>query len=633
MIRRSTYWIGGLAIGLGLWVMLWERRCDSTDQAALKAQFLTFWDENAVSKLRISGPAGEVEVERIAERWHLLRPVEDEADPEKLRQLVRLLCRLPLVEPLKEAEFAAEEFGFSKSNVIEVDLLAGTRLLGRISLGREGPFQKTAYASVLEMAGRQRGGLVRMEMREWLATPLAQLRDRRLLRVPAGLITQYRLKTGQGEIVLRREERKARWHIETPLQSRANDDIAYSLLEELTLMEAVEFRDDQALAGTASLDGKSAMFRLEKGPGTPLEITLRQEEDGEGIAYLLAKRSDRKAVLRIRDNLVQRLPRNVNQLRYPYLAEIPVQGVARIQIKSRSDPDVDLVHTGSEWKLSYLAELWPANTSRIEELLGALNAEPVLEFRSSAGAQSGSYGLDQPLATLSVTTSQVDAERLKTYRENLARKEGGAEVKAPPEAEVVTRTLRFGRGDDAFLNANYEGEPYIFAIDPALVLSHLPTHPLKWRGLRLFDFRPVEVREIGVSEVGGMDSVLYYNHLRNEWTGLVDGERIDEKINVRLAERLAYHLSSLAAVDWMTERRDALRALQRPGSLVRIRISRAAAGSGEEKEEAFALRLAPAVQEDRVSFYYGQFEGRPDVFLLSAENYERLIYPVLKQEL
>lgn len=627
--------MGGLAIAVGLWVAVWERKFDSTNQVAQKARFLTLWEEGTVETVRIAGPGGELEVEKEAgkKRWRLIRPVEDEADPEKMAALVRLLCRLPLVERLQGAEFSAEEFGFSRSNVIEVDLLSSRGVLGKLLLGREGPFEKTAYASMLQPDGSTRSGLVRMELRDWMASPLAQLRDRRLLRVPPGAITQYRMKTVQGEILLRRDEREPRWHIDTPLQCRANDDIAYSLLEELTTMQAEEFRDDQALTGLAAVDEQTAVFRLEKGAETPLEISLRQEQGPDGVTYLLAKRSGRKAVLRIRDDLVRRLPRNVNQLRYPYLAEVPVNVVARITIRSRTDPDVVLFHSGTEWKQSYRSEQWPANTGRIEELLAALNTEPVLEFRASAGAQAASYGLDSPILSLSLTTSQIDPNELKQYRERKARSAGEGKGEPAPKAQVETRTLRFGRGEDAFLNANYEGEPYIYAIDPSFVQSHAPTHPLKWRGLRLTEFRPIDLREIAISEPGGADLLLNYDATCNQWTGLLNGQRIDEKINPRLAEGLAYHLGSLTAVDWLTERREALRALQRPGCRVRVKISRSPAGAQNERTEQFALLLAPSVQDDRVLFYFGQFEGQPDVFLLKAESFARLIYPVLKRDL
>lgn len=631
MIRKSTLGIGALAICLVVVVLAWERRLDSTDMRVYKEGFLNLWSEQSVRRLRIAGPGGEVLVERKEDHWQMVQPIDDEADPDKLVQLLRHLCQLPLVEQLTEKELAAEEFGFSKSNVIVLELRSAEGLVGKLALGREGPFERTAYVRVLEGEGMGRAGLVRMETRDWLATPLAQLRDRRLLRLAPGAVTQYRLKTAQGEIALRREEREPRWHLETPLQCRANDDIAYSLLEELSQMEAEEFRDDLALAGMASLDGQTAVFRLETGTGTPLEIMLRQEDDSDGAVHLLAKRSGRKALLRIRDDLVRRLPHNVNQLRYPYLAEFPLYAVARIHLRSRTDPDVVLFHSGAEWRQLYRSEQWPANTGRIEELLGALNAEPVLEYRSSSGAQSANYGLDQPLVTLSITTSRVDAEVLQAYREK--KRQGGEAKVESPTPEVETRTLRFGRGEDAFLNANYEGEPYVYAVDPSFVSSHLPSHPLKWRGLRLLSIRPMEMREIAVAQTGGEDLLLKYDHLRNVWSGTLDGERIDEQINSHLAEGLAYHLGSLTAVDWLTDRRDALRSLQRPSCRVRIKTSPAGNAAEGAAPREIAVNLAPSVQNGRVQFYYGQFEGQPDVFLLTAETYARLVLPVLKQGL
>jgi len=327
----------------------------------------------------------------------------------------------------------------------------------------------------------------------------------------------------------------------------------------------------------------------------------------------------------------------VNQLRYPYLAEIPADTVARIQIQSRVDPDVDLRRTRQGWKLLYASKQWPANEGRIERLLTALNSEPVIEYRSSTGARSKAYGLDRPLLTLSYTTSEVDRAEWERYQSRLQQAgpgaNGGEELKKP-EAEIDTETIRFGRGEDAFLNANFAGDPFIYAVDPSLVLSFIPSHPLKWRGLRLLDFRLLDVREISVSEAGGVEMDLFYNPLRNEWSGLLDGEPVDDEINPRLAERLAYSLGTLHAVDWLTDRREALRALERPSCEVRLRLasSNASGGGDPDDLQEVSFRLAPAVRGGRVPFYFGQFSDRPDVFLLDDETYAELTFPVLEQD-
>jgi len=239
MVSKATIWISGIAIALGLFVLLVERHLDSTREALHRARFLTLLEAGEISTVRVSSPGHRAVLERGEESWHLVSPLQDVADPEKLEHLLKQLCQLPLVEALAPAGVSEETLGFSKSNVIEVELEASGSEPRRILLGRSGPFDGTIYAKADTGPQAGRPCLVRFEGRGELASPLERLRDRRLLRVHPGAIRGYRLRTKAGEIVLRREEREPKWHIESPLQTRANDDIAFSLVEELTKMEAV----------------------------------------------------------------------------------------------------------------------------------------------------------------------------------------------------------------------------------------------------------------------------------------------------------------------------------------------------------------------------------------------------------
>jgi len=137
----------------------------------------------------------------------------------------------------------------------------------------------------------------------------------------------------------------------------------------------------------------------------------------------------------------------------------------------------------------------------------------------------------------------------------------------------------------------------------------------------LFELRGIEIAETGMPEVK-----LTYDYLQNAWAATWGGNQADDKIDTRRAELLVTTLGSLIARDFLTSRADALQALRNPSCVVKIRT---AARPGDP-ETGRILRLAAAVSGSRVEFYYGQFEGDPDVFVLDAEIYGRIVTPVVR---
>ena len=73
-----------------------------------------------------------------------------------------------------------------------------------------------------------------------------------------------------------------------------------------------------------------------------------------------------------------------------------------------------------------------------------------------------------------------------------------------------------------------------------------------------------------------------------------------------------------------------LEALDKPSCLLRVSIVHPEAKN--QKEVQFTMKFAPAtVLNNRVTSYYGQFQGHPDVFLLDAVSYNQIVAPLLSE--
>jgi len=593
---------------------------------------------SALDRIAIGAAGGETELRRVDSRWEFVRPFADLADPDRMRNLVPALCRLPILASLKAGQVNDSALGLAPSQAIRLELGQESRT-DRIWIGRAGALDDTVYARIESPA---RGGdasgvhLVNSPLRPVLAAPADHLRERRLFSFPVDQIRSYAFRTANLDVEFTRDPGDPRWRLTRPVPCRANDDIAESILEELAGMRAQGFFEDRARTGGSETqaDGLRVGLTVQPREGNAVQIVLEPKAArGSEGEVMLAHVDGRRSALEIRDDLIHRLPRSLEQLRYPYLAEFNRDAVARIVIRSRDDPAVELAHDGRGWSLVGTGVAQPAHDDRVKQLISALLAEPILQFRSNSLANLETFGLDRPFVRLALVTSSIDSQVYDAYQAALARaRAAGLEPSSVPvpQVQVEEHAYAFGFGRDGLLNVHPAGTTFIYGLDPSFLSNALPTHPLKWRDLQLLSFSLFEVRSVSVALAGEPEVRLDYDYLRNEWAASSDGAPVSRAVDPRRAERLAVVLGNLRARDYLTSRADAYSALARPSAVVRVRtLSR----PGEPETER-VLRLAPAVSgaATHVEFYFGQFEREPDVFMLDAAAYDRIAAPVWKPD-
>tara|TARA_R110002096_G_scaffold200639_1_gene384613 strand:- start:24920 stop:26875 length:1956 start_codon:yes stop_codon:yes gene_type:complete len=649
MIKSSTtITLVSIAAVLAIFVLGFERRIESSRQAKVSSRILATVPVEELKRIKVTNQMGEISIDRKDGGWKLMKPIGDYADPGLVAKLADKLAHLTIRETIDRDEIGGDKirlsrFGLSKSAFIEVKMeFEGKREPVTFHFGANGPLLGTIYAKIPDSSNRKDVYVVDGDFRSWITDPGDALRDRRLFREDPGKIEAYVLTTEKGEMALKREPDAPRWYVERPIKARANDDIAYSILNELSQLQVDEFLDEQV--GSASGVGSggdpdTAVFKLKPQGGKPFTVRLRELGSEGEQRTMLAEVDGRDAVFRINNNLVSRLPKNTSQIRYPYLADLDPTTLARIQIESPLD-SVDirrLKDGGKEWHLIKGGVSQRANQDKIEQLLTALNTETIVEYRSDTVPNLEEYGLDRPFLQIAFTSSTVDGDALDRYRNELAKAEQTGKSKEEierPKVEIKTRTIRFGRKGDILLNAKFDDEPYVYAIDPAFLSIYVPTHPIAWRGLELLGFELLSLQAIEMAEAGNPELKLFFNYMHGKWSGLLGDQRVDDLIDRRLAERLAIHLSQLKGRQWLSgSRQDAYRALRNPSLQLRIKLQKPSIGTQKPNPVGVAsLAFAPAtISGDRVTNYFGQFEGYPDVFVLSGEDYDKIVVPVFKR--
>jgi len=231
-----------------------------------------------------------------------------------------------------------------------------------------------------------------------------------------------------------------------PIQCRANDDIAYSLLEELAAMTAVAFIEDRALPAGSQVNQAAATFVIQPKQGEAVHLTLEPKpaKTAQSKAAMFAHIGGRTTTLEIADDLVSRLPRSLEQFRFPNLVEFNKATVAKVVIESRENPTVQLQSDGRRRNLLNGDQSRPANEERLKRMLDALLTEPILDFRSNSLADLERFGLDRPDLRVSIVTSSIDAELYEAYQRDLnqARFDGREPSSVPSPGQSGTTRAR-----------------------------------------------------------------------------------------------------------------------------------------------------------------------------------------------
>ncbi|MCC6884787.1 MAG: DUF4340 domain-containing protein [Verrucomicrobiales bacterium] len=573
--------------------------------------------------------------------WFLSKPEADRADPDAMKSLLDMLSHLAIRDVLSDQEtsvgsdLAATKIGLEGDDAITL-LIQESEVSQssedgkhRIVIGKPSPLENTIYAT--------REGDVSTDLklphvvmgnpRRFLENAVSTLRDQHLVLIPPDAIVHIGLRLPGGEIEAVRQilPRPSNWRVTRPIQSRADLDVMDRLISGITSLRIDKVINSNALkipaAGSPLPPGSAVIEMRLQGIDQPLSITLlpTPPPDGEPTpaagagAALAATVSDRPATYLVQSDLLATLPAEPKGYRDSHLARIPSSLIRQIEIKSREDPDVNLqASPGQEgviWSSHRNGQMELADQARVNHLIDAINEEKIIDFASDSPSQMGQYGLNPPALTVTLGLAQPVP----------------GDPKAPPK--IVPYTLLLGSTNESTLFANFSGEPFIYALSPAF-RSQIPTHPLKWRNLKVLNFNRSSLIQIRRDQPGQEGSLLElnYDYRSDTWNGTQGGKPLGDLLDTAIANRIAELTGSLTATDWLTALTGAYQALAKPSMILTLKTKEydKAAKATREVDKEFKFATAGG------GYYYGIEAGSPDVFLLPGEAYRELLTPIFK---
>jgi hypothetical protein len=615
----TTIALAVIAICLGIATAVVDRK-EEVDSASAANVLVRFSQEDVSRVVIEKGPSRTV-IQRNGTQWFFSEPEQDRVDAGVVKALLDELNHLTVLDVMGEDESQTPtQMGVEGDQAIRISVSGkpekGDPIKEEFVLGGEAPRANSIYASEGE-----RTVVVDGNPRPWVEQPLTTLRDQRLISAPVETIVQLGIKRSTGELAVQRKltPPQQNWALIEPVQVWASPAKLDELLAELANLKITEVVSDvpsgEEIPNPLPDDAAVLQIRV-FGIEKPLTVYLKQIEAPpvEGApAMIEARVSDRPSVYRFPSTILTKLPAEADELRDRTLARIPEQFLESIWIQSRIDPDVILrsapTNEGLRWDVSMNNKLIPANGSQVSELVAGVNEAVIQDFASDLGTDMAGFGLLPPARKITFNLKFPGPPN--------------PDGSAGPQ-QTMQRVLNLGwkDGDEQRLFANFEGEPYVYELDPSFV-SLFPTHPLKWRSLNVLTFHKIHLESI-TREIAGAEKLkLDYQYQTDTWTANRNGMAVPT-LDRAAANRLQERLGSLSCNGWYLSAANAHRALQTPGVTFSIVTKELDPARGEAVRKTHRIILAGTGGD----LYYGQLEGSPDVFILSHEKYRDLIRPV-----
>jgi hypothetical protein len=576
MNLRTTLALLVIAIGLGLFIWILERRSPSTREN--RTGYIVDLDRNDVTRLEITNENANTVLNKTAAGWQITAPVNDRADVrvvDSLLDSIQFLQRDDTISNLGKGEKRQKrlkDFGLQKPHLRLV--WQTKKRHSSIEFGADTAVEGTCYvriegSDVVFVTGNELKNLVLKRsnaFRDHQITPFLTTQiDRVIVHQPAGDIELARQESG--------------WQIVRPIKARADDDIVNAALEKINATPILDFADSEKIPN-AETESSSRSISLFSGD-EKVEIFCGSSVPNQPDKIYLRVPS-RPSLLLVTDSFAQTINVKPNQLRDRRIARLNSDIIDRIRIDQAGAASLLLARHEDHWEMVG-PQNTPANAEIVNRLIATLNSANVQEFVSDTATDLSRYGLDAPTLRIGFSSYASD---------NTAESGAGEEPIA---------TLAVGKLDNDAYFARIEEEPYIFSVSKQTIDS-LPNHDFDFWALDVLSLERSDLVSIEIDN--GARKVELIRDDRGKWVVKEKAESQDEAA----LQTFLNAVSHIRAIAWMGPSQPAY-GLDRPTEMIRIRT----------KSGQFELQIGGS--NDRGD-HYAMLANR--VFLIGANDYQQL---------
>ncbi len=603
MKTKSTWILALVALAVAGMAWLLINKVPTTRDREGGRDLLAF-DRDAATTVTLKNDGATLVLSKRGSRWQLTSPLEADADPSRLNDLLnaaeflRIHQEIP-ADAVRDTPSLLTDYGLDAP--AETVTIESNGKMVTVQFGKETALPGRLYA---RLAGRDAVYVVDASLRDLARLSADEYRDRRFLNVAPPAVQSVTLETGGQSMTFVRDGDQ--WKMTRPFTARADRERLEDWLSDLATSQIGVFTQTPAegakgdglatppLVVRLTSDEQETPIVVEFGgpapelpPPPPSEFDDPNAPPPGPIPQVFARATDQPFVVTVPADLLEIKVNAPDSLRDHQLAPVNLDLVDRVRVTPDKLPPYLLERAGEGWQVAG------------ESPLAADPAE-VARFLETVTRTQGQAFLPPDTPELALFTSPVVAVALLAYSE-------GPTAEAGPGEQPVAN-LEFAR-DEKAAYARVEGEPGILVLAPE-ILERLPLSGLAFQRLALAEFAPDKLtsltRQMGTSQI-------QLAHTDQGWR-LTEGEGV---LDLAAADSLATALSKLRAVRWVgLEQADM--GFEHPTALLRFSVG-----------DAPARTLTLGARDDN-GMTYGKLSDRQGVFLLNRPDTEILQSPLLQ---
>ncbi len=392
---KSTFmWIIILVAIAGYSYMDFEHTKIEEERRDQETRLLKFSPGEVVS-ITIINEKNEIEIERWEEGWKIIRPVKAKADAEQVEKFLGYVTDSRndadyVMDPDPTPERLAE-FGLANPKM-SVTLKVGKELKPyKLIFGDRAPTMGVAFA---RLDGYKPIYRVLADARGEADKDVHYFRDKSVLRLQPVMIDQWVIRRKDSSIRVKLPD-TGKWEIEKPFKARADHNKIFEVLGVFANAEVKHFVDEtKDNIAKYGLDKPSIemSFWLAGDAEPTIKLTVG-DRSPEKRGYYVAM-SDRDNVFILEEEVINAIPRHMNDVRNRELFFFERDKLKRIEIRKPKKSIVLVKDIEKEWRRNNESGE-KVDFNLVKEFLGDLLDSRIEEFVSDDEFDLKQYGLGE----------------------------------------------------------------------------------------------------------------------------------------------------------------------------------------------------------------------------------------------
>lgn len=359
-----------------------------------------------IGQIRIRRPDGFLHLARSdGGQWRLLQPVADRADRIAAGAIAELLLSTRIREFLRDDMVDGTAYGLDET-AMEVTVDAGARGGGSVGLRIGGRAEAQPGHVYAAWPGQSSLFTIPAIVPAALATPVDDLRDRRLVPIPPEEIGMWTVERGERRLRVAKSEDT--WQIIEPAAAEADGPRVSAFVQEWTSTRIEEFVLPSAKP-PAPEGATSALVRVTFYRGEPSDraaapaVALLVADSPLDLTAVTVMDTDGTNSVRIRTKAPGFLTVEPVRYRSRVLLAVPPERVGGLLL-SRGGAEQKVVRAATNGFVSAAGE--PVPTALLAPKLQALSSLRAVNLLAEHPAEVVSFGLDPPAASLTVLSGE-----------------------------------------------------------------------------------------------------------------------------------------------------------------------------------------------------------------------------------